>query len=468
MTIAPQTDWSPFDTDTEKFVGNDPISIFGRILTRAEAAETNIVGMMLRYHDHARTAVQHLSEKEFVFTPARITFSAIGEVIREGREPELASVLDAIVRAKQQHQFPENNPGLFIYEAFEIGTGGCGLEYFIGLVRDLAAKRELISILAKFQDEIDTREPAGHIANRFIRSAGSVADRDATSLVVSLKQSSINVANRIDSLNRTGAIPQQGVATGIADLDKMTGGFQSGQLIILAARPSVGKSALAGLLARNVAQEGGRVLFFSLEMNERELTERMLAMTAGVPLSAIRGQRRINPDEVTLAWNVLTNEFPQLPFAFIDRRGLTAEELASDARAYARANGELSLIVIDYLQLLKSENPRDPRHLQIGMSTKTARNLAGELKCPVLCLAQLNREVESRGGAPRLSDLRDSGEIEQDADVVMFLHRLTSDRSLPVHDIDLIIEKQRNGPIGTVELSYSRSHTRFTERHLPM
>jgi replicative DNA helicase len=463
-TIVKPEEWAPFDEQTELLCGGGPLTLFSRNMSRAELAEIFVVGSAIKFRSHAEFAVRHLTAQDFSFHPAKLVFVAIAEILKEGRDPMPVAVLDAIQRAKQQHNFIDNNPGLFIYEIIEYVAGGVGMEYNVGLVRDLSAKRKIIELGARMNESADTRESAFQIANRYAREIGTVADRDANSSVVTLAESAINVAKRIDSRHRVGAIQTTGLLSGIAELDQNTGGFQPGHLAILAARPSVGKSALAGLLARNVAQGGDRVLFFSLEMSETELTERMVSMTSGVAMPAIRGHRKLDPIEIEEASRVLQDEFPKLPFAFIDRRGITPEMLANDARAYARSHDGISFIVVDYLQLLKPDNPRDHRHLQIGQATKVLRNLAGELKCPILCLAQLNREMESRGGEPKLSDLRDSGEIEQDADLVMLLHRTSTDAQQPIIDIDLIIAKNRNGPIGSVKLSYVRALTKFGPR----
>lgn len=203
-------------------------------------------------------------------------------------------------------------------------------------------------------------------------------------------------------------------------------------------------------------------------MSEQELMERITAVESGVSLSVIRGSRKVQQFEAEEIYNSLTNELPRLPFYFVDRRGVTAEEIAVTARAFSRSHNGIDLIVIDYLQLLRPENPRDPRHLQVGQSAKIIRNLAGELKCPILCLAQLNRESEQRGGQPRLSDLRDSGEIEQDADVVLLMSRSTTDPRAEIQEIEVHIAKNRNGPTGTIQLDFVRSVTKFASKVVPM
>lgn len=466
ITAIPIEEWQPVTPIAEDY-GIIPQTLYGKNLTRAERAELFVAGSAIRHAETFRNVIESVSPFEFVFVPAKIVLIVVQDLLKNRREVTMVSVLDLIQAGKQQFQFPNENPADFIIDAVEYAQAGVGIEYFAGLVKDLAAKRRLLAIASEFQNELDTREPAYAIANRFSREVGNIADTGATSKPIPLADSASRLSARIEA-KKNGLPIRIGTPSEIDDLDRITGGFAPGQLVILAARPSVGKSALAGLIAGNVSANGGRVLFFSLEMSEQELTERMAAMNSGVSMSSIRGSKPLNEAEATSIYFTLQKQFQTLPFAFIDRRGVTSEEMAFNARAYARNHGELSLIVIDYLQLLRPENPRDPRHLQVGHAAKIIRNLAGELKCPILCLAQLNRELEQRGGEPRLSDLRDSGEIEQDADVVLMLHRKSANPDDKKQDIDIIVAKNRNGPTGRVEMTYERALTRFGPREVPM
>ncbi len=257
------------------------------------------------------------------------------------------------------------------------------------------------------------------------------------------------------------------VRTGLVSVDGIIPAFEPGELAIIAARPGVGKSALAALFARNVAMDGGHVLFFSLEMPHVQQTVRMVAMTSGVGMAALKGHREIRHEEYDPVL-AATQSISRLPIAYQDRRGVTSEQVAAEVRAYARKVGRLSLVVVDYLQLLKPENPRDNRNYQIGLATKTLRNVAGEVGCPILCLAQLNRSVEGRSDEPRLSDLRDSGEIEQDADIVAFLHVEPATANESTQRVKFIVAKQRNGATATTVLNYVRGHTLFTDDIVPM
>jgi len=267
--------------------------------------------------------------------------------------------------------------------------------------------------------------------------------------------------------NRRGELP--GLASGYPDLDRLTGGFRSGEMIVLAARPSVGKTALAMNMAESIALEEKKpVGIFSLEMNKEQLVIRMLCSRARVNLQAVRD-------------GFLTgNEFPKLvtaasqlagaPIFIDDTAGLSLMDLRARARRM-RQQHELGLLVIDYLQLVRAEGRRiDTREQEISAISGGLKALAKELAMPILVLSQLNREVEKRGedARPRLSDLRESGAIEQDADVVALLVRRVAGPGEGEQDerseASLILAKQRNGPTGEVPLTFVRQYTRFESR----
>jgi replicative DNA helicase len=250
-----------------------------------------------------------------------------------------------------------------------------------------------------------------------------------------------------------------GYKTGFADLDALLFGLQPGQLVVLGARPGVGKTALALSVALNLTRAGVPVLFFSLEMPTAEIMDRAISSRSGVPLSDIR-RGRINDDQsgrILSAGEQLKRE----RFWIDDRSDLTASRLAAVTRRNVRRNG-VRVVVVDYLQLMTPENARENRTQQVGLCARRAKMIARECGVPVLMLAQLNRELENReGGRPRLADLRDSGEIEQHADVAIFLHPHKGSEAEPVWQTDVIVAKNRNGPIGETTLGFRRPNTRF-------
>jgi replicative DNA helicase len=257
-----------------------------------------------------------------------------------------------------------------------------------------------------------------------------------------------------------------GMASGYRDLDRMTLGFQAGDLIILAARPSMGKSALAMNIAEHAlaAHPNKLVLAFSMEMNRHQMFERLVASKGHIPLQLMRSGK-LQHEHWSRLSETMDNWIPAR-LAIDDITNLTPTQLRAIARREARkSKGEVGLIVVDYLQLMAISGNEENRATQISEITRSLKNLAKELKCPVVALSQLNRSVESRNDKrPLMSDLRESGAIEQDADVIMFIYRddyYTKDKSLDPGVAELIVAKQRNGPTGTVRLAFIKDHVRF-------
>lgn len=279
------------------------------------------------------------------------------------------------------------------------------------------------------------------------------------------------VMNRIEARtkNQRGVT---GVPTGFVDLDELTAGLQPSELILLGARPSVGKTALAASIAIHAAAQGVPVLFLSLEMSGASIVERMLAMQAHVEASMLR-VGRLGPD----GWDRLTpaaSELARRAIYIDDDAAPTIGAIRAKARRFRAnrslfaADDALGLMVVDYLQLARGEQQRGrSREEEVASISRGLKALAKELRLPVLALSQLRRASEDRAGPPRLSDLRESGALEQDADVVMFLHRETTEdnRATPIAEpTDLIIAKQRNGPTSVVKLVFLRQFTRFETR----
>jgi replicative DNA helicase len=255
---------------------------------------------------------------------------------------------------------------------------------------------------------------------------------------------------------------------GFRELDAKTAGLHQGELVILAARPSMGKTALAMNIAENVAhQQNVPVLFVSLEMSSLELADRLLCSVARVNGHRLRNGTVSQEDRLRL---VDTAEMlSRAPLFVDDSPSRTVTEIAAAARRIKRRHNGLGLLIIDYLQLIEPDNPKDPRQEQVAKIARRLKGMAREMKVPVMCLAQLNRQAEvSKDNIPRLSHLRESGAIEQDADVVLFVHREEyysrgEDREQVAGQAQLIVAKQRNGPVGEIPLEWLRDFTRFQD-----
>ena len=263
-----------------------------------------------------------------------------------------------------------------------------------------------------------------------------------------------------------------GVASGFVDLDNQLTGFHGGELIVLAARPGIGKTSLAMNFALHVAgKENLPVAVFSLEMPAVQLLTRLLATHAKVDMKKLRGGRLSPADEERISESA--NELFKAKFYIDDSGGLSSFDLRAKARRLVQKEGQLGLIVIDYLQLMHQKGKVESRQLEIAEISRALKQLAKELNVAIIALSQLNRKVEERkGGKPMLSDLRESGAIEQDADVVMFIHReeegeeggaAPPERSTNIN-VELIIAKQRNGPVGSIDLVFMSEFTRFESR----
>jgi replicative DNA helicase len=272
--------------------------------------------------------------------------------------------------------------------------------------------------------------------------------------------------DRVDELDKNGAEEVTGVRTGFYDLDRMTAGLQKGDLIVLAARPSMGKTALALNMAEHVAvEEGLPVAVFSMEMGASQLALRLVGSLGRIDQSNLR-TGRLRDDE----WERLpgaAHKLAQAPVFIDETAALNPAELRARARRLARQyGGTLGLIVVDYLQLMSGSGggSEENRATVLGEISRGLKGLAKELQCPVIALSQLNRSVETRTDKrPMMSDLRESGAIEQDADLIMFIYRddyYNKDSKEP-GVAEIVLAKQRNGPVGTVKLTFLKPLTRF-------
>ena len=256
-----------------------------------------------------------------------------------------------------------------------------------------------------------------------------------------------------------------GVTTGFVDLDKRTSGLQKSDLIIIAARPSMGKTAFSLCLARNAAVKGNKVMYFSLEMNKELLTQRFLAMEAMIDAGRLR-TGELNPED----WKELSKAADSLDKVDIfidDTPGMKLMEMKNKCRRIKESSG-LDLVIVDYLQLMEIGGAVESRQLEVSALSRQLKQMARELECPVVVLSQLNRASETRKDSrPILSDIRESGAIEQDADVVLMLYRdevYNPETTEHPGECEVIIAKQRNGPIGTVELRWLAPYTKFVNK----
>jgi replicative DNA helicase len=350
---------------------------------------------------------------------------------------------------------------MYLTELWEAAPTGASAIHHAKLVRDAFLLRAIIHAANELlRDAYSPTMPAEELlalAERklFELSTSAVSARAVRQIGAVVSE----VLSSIDGRIADGAA-LVGLSSGFPDLDVAIGGFRPGELIVVGARPSLGKTALSLNIAERVAAGGASVLFFSLEMPAEDIATRLLAMQSSVPMHRMSRPRELRDDDFGAIAQAASG-MGAMPLYIDDLGDQTAARLASVSRQTCRRHAT-RLIVIDYLQLMRPENPRDNRNQQVGTLALRVKQMARSLSVPVILLSQLNRELETAARRPRLSDLRESGDIEAHADRVILLHRepnLSHDD--PVWPVELLIAKNRNGPIGDVRLRYRRPVLRF-------
>jgi replicative DNA helicase len=354
-------------------------------------------------------------------------------------------------------------------EAVDVLAGAvpnvANLRHYAHIVRDAALMRRLLATTYEIQESVlDQREPAREIVERAEKSMLEVAHGDRERDFRKIEEVLHDELEKLHKLSLEDTV-LTGTGSGYTDLDAVTGGFQPGNLIVIAARPSMGKSALVVNIAENAAIEFGKaVALFSLEMSEAELAQRFIASQARIKGDDLR-KGRVAEDR----WPKIVKASQRLaaaPLWVDDSSDIGMLEIrAKTRRLHAQHPEGLGLVIVDYLQLLRADGRTENRAEQIGQMSRGLKLLAGELQVPVIALSQLNRGVEQRTDKrPLLSDLRESGAVEQDADVVIFIYRddyYDKENSDRPGEADLIISKHRNGALATVTLTFQPEYPRF-------
>lgn len=336
-------------------------------------------------------------------------------------------------------------------------------KYYADIVRDKAIQRRLIFACTDIlRDAYDDTLETGQLLDQAEQQIFQILEQQEGISKIELKEILLDAFSRIDArLALQGAI--SGLTTGFRDLDGKTNGLQPAELVILAARPSMGKTAFVLNIAEAAADRTrAGVVIFSLEMSKHELAERLLCIRGRLDMHKLRKGELDEDDHDRLMR--ASSELSELPVFVDDQPGRSMSQIGAICRRLKRKN-DIRLVIIDYLQLIEPEDKRAPREQQIAQITRRLKFLAKEISVPVMALAQLNRGVELRDDKrPRLADLRESGAIEQDADIVMFLHRpdMYDPEDRP-GEAEVIVAKHRNGPTGIVRLSFKKQHMQFQD-----
>ena len=426
-------------------------------------AERGVLGSVFLKPDVCDDVALILQPDDFADEGHQILFHHLLELHNGGKRIDTTIVLD---RLRSKGDLERIGGVAAIAEIIDSVPHAAHATHYAQIVRDKALLRALIDagtdILRDAYDSTD--EPKLLLGRAESKIFGILEERsaaDATPIDSVLHKVLERMDARMKHEQTLG-----GVETGFTELDALCGGLHNSELVILAARPSMGKTALAMNISEHVAITNRQpVLFVSLEMAAMELADRLLCSVAGVNGHRLRNGTISKEDRKRLVEKA--NEISAAPLHIDDSPGRTLTEIAAVARRMKRRGG-LAMIVIDYLQLIEPDNPRDPRQEQVARIARRLKMMSRELDVPVLCLAQLNRQAEvSRDNRPRLNHLRESGAIEQDADLVMFVHREEyyqtndEDRERVKGQAEIIIAKQRNGPIGEAKLLWQHDFTRF-------
>ncbi len=436
-----------------------------RVPPHSIEAEQSVLGGLLLDNSAWDRAGDLLTDSDFYRYEHKAIYAAIGALVNASKPADVITVFEQL----QSLGKAEECGGIAYLNALAQSVpSAANLRRYAEIVRERAILRKLIEA----SDEIATNafNPQGRAVSQILDEAegrifkiGEEGSRTKQGFQ-SMDQLVVQLIDRVTELHENGAEEVTGVRTGFYDLDRMTAGLQAGDLVVLAARPSMGKTAFALNIAENVAvQEGLPVAVFSMEMGASQLALRMVGSLGRIDQTHLR-TGKLGDDE----WGRLSEAVDRLKNAnlFIDETpALNSAELRARARRQARQCGKLGLIVIDYLQLMSGSSSSDEnRATELGEISRGLKALAKELQCPVIALSQLNRSVESRNDKrPMMSDLRESGAIEQDADVIMFIYRddYYNKESKEPGVAEIVIGKQRNGPVGTVKLTFLKPLTRF-------
>ena len=451
---------SPFDEQ-----GQDRQIAQLRVPPHSIEGESSVLGGLLLDNTAWDRVGDILMDNDFYRYEHRLIYAAIGVLVNASKPADVITVFEHM----QSQGRAEEIGGLsYLNSLAQYVPSASNIRRYAEIVRDRSILRKLVTA----SDEIATNafnpkgRPVADIVDESEQKIFNIGEQGKRNKQGFQAMDSL-VVQLLDRVQEMADNPNDvtGVRTGFYDLDRQTAGLQAGDLIVLAARPSMGKTALAINIAENVAlNEGLPVAVFSMEMGAAQLAVRIVGSIGRIDQGHLR-TGKLTDDE----WPRLSEAIEKLRTISLhidESPGLTSSEVRANARRLSRQYGQLGLIVVDYLQLMSGScGDGENRATELGEISRGLKMLARELKCPVIALSQLNRSVEQRPDKrPMMSDLRESGAIEQDADIIMFIYRdeyYTKDQCKEPGVAEVIIAKQRNGPTGTVKLAFMRQFTKF-------
>ena len=434
-------------------------ALIKRVLPHSVEAEQSVIGSMIMDRDAIMTASEVITSEDFYQSQYGVLFDAMLELYNEGKPVDLVTLQE---RLREKDVPPEISSLEFVRDLLDAVPTSANVRHYATIVQEKSMLRKLIKVN---EDIANTcylaREKTEDILEETEKKIFDLLQYRSTGDFVPIKQVVLNALDKIEKASKNkGTVT--GIPTGFIDLDYKTSGFQPSDLILIAARPSMGKTAFVLNVAQHMAfKEGKTVAIFSLEMSKEQLVNRLFSLESKVDSQALRTGNLTDEDWAKLIEGAAVVGKSNL--IIDDTPGISIAELRSKCWKF-KLEHDLGIIIIDYLQLMSGGKHSESRQQEISEISRSLKAVARELNVPVVALSQLSRAVEQRPDhRPMLSDLRESGAIEQDADVVMFLYRddyynKDTDKK---NIAEVIIAKQRNGPIGTVELVWLPNYTKF-------
>lgn len=434
-------------------------ALIKKIPPHSAEAEQSVIGSMIMDKDAIITASEMLTEDDFYNHQYAVLFDAMVELFNEGMPVDLITLQNKL----KEKDIPQEVCSLeFIRDIIAAVPTSANVKYYAGIVSEKATLRRLIKVAESITNEcyLD-KEKLEVILEQTEKKVFDIIQNRGSSEFVSIKDIVIKSLESIEAAAKSkGSVT--GISTGFYDLDYKTAGLQPSDLVLVAARPSMGKTAFVLNVAEYVAIKSNvTTAIFSLEMSKDQLVKRIISMNSKVDSQAIRSGELKDEDWLKLVESARMIGNSNL--IIDDTPGISVSELRSKCRKFKLENN-LGLVIIDYLQLMSGSKKSESRQQEISEISRSLKALAREINAPVIALSQLSRAVEQRPDKrPMLSDLRESGAIEQDADVVMFIYRddYYNHDSEDAGISEIIIGKQRNGPTGTVKLAWLSQYTKF-------
>ncbi|WP_424767768.1 replicative DNA helicase [Paenibacillus sp. sgz302251] len=434
--------------------------MFDRVPPQNLEAEQAVLGAVLLQAEALITAMERVRSEDFYSGPHRHIFEAMVEIAENNQPVDLVTLT---AHLQDRHLLEEIGGVSYLAKLANAVPTAANVDYYTQIVEEKSMLRRLIRTATNIvSDGYANSEDVGVLLGDAEKKILEISNRRAGGGFISIRDVLMEVFEKVEQLysNRGGTT---GIPSGFTDLDRMTAGFQRSDLIIVAARPSVGKTAFALNIAQNVGVRAREtVAIFSLEMSAAQLVQRMVCAEGNVDAQRMRTGHLEGDD-----WEKLTMAIGALSESEVyidDTPGITVAEIRSKCRRLKKERG-LGMILIDYLQLISGRGKAgENRQQEVSEISRTLKHIARELEVPVIALSQLSRGVEQRQDKrPMMSDLRESGSIEQDADIVAFLYRddYYDKESEKKNIIEIIIAKQRNGPVGTVELAFLKQFNKF-------